>query len=73
MTLEELGLKPWFTEQLTEPPGDGETLARVTLTRARDPKTGGAAVAAYFNDIADRARLLAVPRPAAPPAGQTAG
>lgn len=47
----------------------GARLARVTLTRARDPKTGGAAVAAYFNDIADRARLLAAPRPAAPAAG----
>lgn len=49
----------------------GARLARVTLTRARDPKTGGAAVAAYFNDIADRARLLAVPRPAAPLAGDS--
>lgn len=39
----------------------GPRLARVTLTRARDPKTGGAAVAAYFNDIADRARVLAAP------------
>lgn len=42
----------------------GARLARVTLTRARDPKTGGAAVAAYFNDIADRARVLAAPVPA---------
>lgn len=43
----------------------GARLARVTLTRARDPKTGGAAVAAYFNDIADRARVLAAPVPEA--------
>jgi len=39
----------------------GPRLARVTLTRALDPKSGGAAVAAYFNDIADRARVLASP------------
>lgn len=44
----------------------GARLARVTLTRARDPKTGGAAVAAYFNDIADRARVLAAPMSASP-------
>lgn len=42
----------------------GPRLARVTLTRALDPHTGGAAVATYFNDIADRARVLAVPVPA---------
>lgn len=41
----------------------GPRLARVTLTRALDPHTGGAAVAAYFNDIADRARVLATPAP----------
>lgn len=44
----------------------GARLARVTLTRALDPNSGGAAVAAYFNDIADRARVLAAPAPAAP-------
>lgn len=42
----------------------GARLARVTLTRALDPNSGGAAVAAYFNDIADRARVLAAPPPA---------
>lgn len=46
----------------------GARLARVTLTRALDPNSGGAAVAAYFNDIADRARVLATPAPAAPDA-----
>ncbi|GAB5501355.1 sensor histidine kinase [Pyruvatibacter sp.] len=58
----------------------GARLARVTLTRALDPNSGGAAVAAYFNDIADRARVLAAPAPAAPNAdtpatatSQTAG
>lgn len=58
----------------------GARLARVTLTRALDPTGGGAAVAAYFNDIADRARVLAAPAPAKPHAdtpatasAQTAG
>jgi len=46
----------------------GPRLARVTLTRALDPDTGGAAVAAYFNDIADRARFLAARPPATAPA-----
>lgn len=44
----------------------GARLARVTLTRALDPENGGAAVAAYFNDIADRARVLATPPAPAP-------
>jgi len=39
----------------------GPRLARVTVTRARDPKTGAPAAAAYFNDIADRARIMAAP------------
>lgn len=39
----------------------GPRLARVTLTRARDPETGAAAVGAQFTDIADRARALAAP------------
>lgn len=49
----------------------GARLARVTLTRALDPQTGGAAVAAYFNDIADRARVLATPAPAPVQANDT--
>jgi len=45
----------------------GARLARVTLARARDPETGGAAVAATFTDIADRARALGANRAGAMP------